>query len=55
MMDVLTAIPSDWVDEMLAHINSINHNIQFTLEREKEHVISVLDVKLVHNEDGSLY
>ena len=52
--DVLTAIPADRVDEMLAHINSINHNIQFTLEREKEHVISFLDVKLMHNEDGSL-
>ena len=25
--DILMAIPADWVDEMLAHINSINHNI----------------------------
>ena len=33
------------VDEMLAHINSIDHNIQFTLEREEGHAISFLDVK----------
>ena len=38
---------------MLAHINSINHNIQFTLEREG-HVISFLDIKIMHNDDGSL-
>ena len=49
---VLTAIPADRVDEMLAHINSINHNIQFTSEREG-HIISFLDVKIMHNDDGS--
>ena len=32
--DVLSVVPADQVDEMLAHINSIDHNIQFTLERE---------------------
>ena len=52
--DVLTAIPADRVDEMLAHINSINHNIQFISEREEGHVISFLDVKIMHNDDGSL-
>ena len=36
---------------MLAHINSIDHNIQFTLEG---HAISFLDVKIMHNDDGSL-
>ena len=51
--DVLTAIPADRVDEMLAHINSINHNIQFTSEREG-HVILFLDVSIMHNDDGSL-
>ena len=28
--DVLTAVPADQIDGMLAHINSINQNIQFT-------------------------
>ena len=51
--DVLTAIPADRVYEMLAHINSINHNIQFILEREGH--ISFLDVKIMHNDDGSLF
>ena len=32
--DVLTVAPADQVDGMLAHINSINQNIQFTSERE---------------------
>ena len=51
--DVFSAVPADQVDEMLAHINSISHNIQFTLEREG-HAISFLDVKIMRNDDGSL-
>ena len=42
--DVLTAVPADQVDGMLAHINSINQNIQITFEREQGHVIPFLDV-----------
>ena len=52
--DVVMAIPADRVDDMLANINSINHNIQFTLEREEGHVTSFLDVSIMHNDDGSL-
>ena len=32
--DVLSAVPANQVNKMLAHINSIDHNIQFTSERE---------------------
>ena len=39
---------------MLAHINSINQNIQFTSEREQGHFIPFLDVTILHNDDGSL-
>ena len=53
--NVLTAVPVDQVDEMLAHINSINHNIQFTFEGEEGHVIPFLDVTISHNVDRSLY
>ena len=53
--DVLMAVPADQVDGMLAHINSINQNIQFTSEREQGHVILLLDVTILHNNDGSLY
>ena len=49
--DVLSAVPADQVDEMLAHID---HNIQFTLEREGGHAISFLEVKIIRNDDGSL-
>ena len=52
--DVLTAVPVDQVHGMLAHINSINQNIQFTSEREQGHVIPFLDVTILHNNDGSL-
>ena len=51
--DVLTAVPVDQIDGMLAHINSMNQNIQFISEREG-HVIPFLDVTILHNDDGSL-
>ena len=52
--DVLTTVPADQVDGMLAHINSIKQNIQFTSEREQGHVVPFLDVTILHNDDGSL-
>ena len=54
MDDVLSAVLANQVDEMLAHINSIDHNIQFTSEREVECVIPFLDVEIMRNVDGSL-
>ena len=54
MDDVLSVVPVNQVNEMLAHINSIDHNIQFTSEREVEHVIPFLDVEIMRNVDGSL-
>ena len=47
MDDVLSVVPANQVDKMLAHINSIDHNIQFTSEREVEHVIPFLDVEIM--------
>ena len=49
-VDVLSVVPADQVDGMLSHINSINHNIQLTSEREGP----FLDVTIMHNND-SLY
>ena len=49
--DVLTAVQADQADGMLAHINSINQNIQFTSEREQG---PCLDVTILHNGDGFL-
>ena len=37
---------------MLAHINSIDHNIQFTSEREVECVIPFLDVEIMRNAES---
>ena len=36
--DVLCAIPGDGIEDMLAHINSINSNIQFTYEKLKKSI-----------------
>ena len=49
--DVLLAGSADQVDGMLAHINSINLNIEFTSEREG-HVIPFLDVIIMHNDEA---
>ena len=40
--DVFSAVPANQVNKMLAHINSIDHNIQFTSEREVEHDNTIL-------------
>ena len=45
--DVLSVVPADQVDEILAYINSIDQNTQFTLEREERHAISFLDIKIM--------
>ena len=49
--DVLSAVLADHVDKMLALINSINCNVQFTSGR---HVIPFLDVMMMHNDDSSI-
>ena len=52
--DILCAIPGDMIEDMLTHINSVNNNIQFTYEQEVESLISFLDVRITHEQDGSL-
>ena len=52
--NVLSVVVVKWVDQRLACTNTIDYNIQFTSEREKEYAISFLDAEIVHNPDGSL-
>jgi len=52
--DILTAIPSNQIQEFLNHLNSINENIQFTAEIENERVIPFLDLKIHRKDDNSL-
>ena len=54
--DALTAMHPDMVQSFHDHLNSINPNIQFTLEVEwqSDGTLPYLDVLLHHNEDGSI-
>ena len=54
MDDILFAIPCDTIEDMLTHINSVNNNIQFTYEQEVDSSILFLDVRITHEQDGSL-
>ena len=50
MNDVLPVVPIHCVHNMiLAHVSSIDHSIQFTVERKEGGRISFLDVAIIHN------
>ena len=42
------------IEGLLAHINSIDENIQFSLERECNKALPFLDVKVNREEGGQL-
>ena len=42
------------VDEFTQHINSQNQHIKFTVERESNGMLPMLDAKIMRREDGSL-
>ena len=52
--DTCTAVSKDQVSELHQHLNDVNPNIQFTVEREEEGHLSFLDIHLTHNQDGSV-
>ena len=52
--DVFTCIKNDDINNTLDCINSIDSNIQFTVEREENSTISFLDLKICRNVDGTL-
>ena len=54
MDDTCTALPQDLVEPFHAHLNSIDPNIQFTVESESEGRLPFLDVLLTREEDGSI-
>ena len=51
--DILTCIKNDEIDNTLAYINLIESNIQFTVERENNSIISFLDLKIIRNVNGA--
>jgi hypothetical protein len=52
--DGVTCIPESIVEETLEIFNSVNVDIQFTMEIEKDNCLPYLDLKLIHNNDGSI-
>ena len=47
-------MPGNQVETILNHINSINHEIQFTVEREINNEFPFLDVLISKKQDGNL-
>ncbi|CAG5093129.1 Protein of unknown function [Cotesia congregata] len=52
--DLFTALPTDQVDSTLQKFNSIDKNIQFTVEMENEGCLPYLDVLIYRSVDGEL-
>ena len=52
--DTLTVVRQDQVDEFHRRLNNIEQRINFTIEMEKNSQISVLDVLLHREDDGSI-
>ena len=52
--DTLTAIHKDHSDALFTHINSLHPDIKWTKEEEIDGKISMLDVEIQRNPDGTL-
>lgn len=52
--DIICILPKEQVEQYLAHINSINSNIQFTVEKEQNNALPFLDLQIIRKNDGSL-
>ena len=54
MDDALTALLVEQIQNFYDHLNSINSNIQFTLETESDDILPYLAVLLHHCDDGGI-
>ena len=50
--DTCTILPGDLVDSVHIHLNSIDNNIQFTVEKESDGQLPFLDILLTREENG---
>ena len=50
-----TALPSDQIPTFISHLNSIEPNIQFTMEPEQDGELPFLDTLITHHPDGILF
>ena len=54
MDDIIRNIKKAEIEAKLAEINNLHPNLKFTIEREENGTIPFLDMKLIHEQDGSL-
>ena len=52
--DTLTAIHNDYIEPLFTHLNNIHPSIKWTMEKEVEGRIAMLDVTIIRNGDGTL-
>ena len=52
--DTCTILPGDLVDSFHSHLNSIDNNIQFTVEKESDGQLPFLDILLTREEGASI-
>ena len=51
--DIIACIRTDVISDTLNKINSVNENIQFTMEMEENSILNYLDLKLARKDDGT--
>ena len=54
MDDTCTLLSSDFINKFHDHLNDVDLNIQFPLEKEKDGSLPFLDVLLSRDSDGSI-
>lgn len=52
--DTCTVLPGDLVNSFHSHFNSIDNNIQFTVEKKSDGQLPFLNILLTRDEDGSI-
>ena len=52
--DCLAVVKTSEIDNLIAYINSMNNNIQFTVEKEVDNILQFLNINICKQNNGSL-